>query len=187
MDAQLYVGSLLIAHPALRDPNFKRSIVLIAEHSDNGTVGYVLNRRLEATLDDVLPDEFGSVDIDVPLFWGGPCQTDTLHCLHHLGTSIEGAIELCSGVYWGGKFDTIRELLVNHVAQPDDFRFFVGYAGWANGQLATELHEQSWLVAEGREQFVFYGNAKNLWTKAVRSLGVDYTLIANTPEHPSLN
>jgi len=187
MDAQLHAGSLLIAHPTLTDPNFKRSLVLIAEHSDNGTVGYVLNRRLEAMLHDILPDEFGSFDVRVPLFWGGPCQTDTLHCLHHLGSVIEGAIELCSGVYWGGKFDIIQELLTNHAAQPDDFRFFIGYAGWSLGQLSTELREESWLLSQGREQFVFDSNTKNLWTKAVRSLGANYTLTANTPEHPSLN
>lgn len=183
-------GSLLIAHPTLLESNFKRVVIFLAEHSDEGTLGYVLNRRLETTLSQILPDEpsaLSTLASAIPLYWGGPCQTDTLHCVHRLGTHIPGAVEVTKGVYWGGSFDVLYDLIAHGAIVSNDVRFFVGYAGWGSGQLDGEIGEQSWLLQHDSADVVFAETTKNMWTRSVRSLGGDYIVLGNTPEHPSLN
>jgi putative transcriptional regulator len=184
MSLQTTSGIVLAAAHTLLDPNFKRAVVFIAQHEENGTLGYVLNRPLEPTLREILPDVQG---FDAPLFWGGPCQNDTLHCLHRLGSHIPGSLEISDGIFWGGKFEIIADLLVSGGAEVDDFRFFIGYAGWGNAQLKNEIAEKSWMLTEASQELIFEEPTKNLWTRVVSGLGGEYRIIAGTPEHPSLN
>ncbi|MCS6807683.1 MAG: YqgE/AlgH family protein [Bacteroidota bacterium] len=177
-------GILLIAVPALLDPNFKRSVVFIAQHSSEGTLGYVLNRPLKATLQEVMPDLQG---FDAPLYWGGPCQNDTLHCIHRAGNLIPEATEIMDGIYWGGSFDAIRESILNNDVSVHDFRFFVGYSGWSSNQLQRELNEHSWVLTPATPEAVFADSVKNFWTRTLKSMGGEYAAMANVPEHPSVN
>jgi putative transcriptional regulator len=185
MSIYLAPGTVLTAAHNLLDSNFKRSVVFLAEHGDTGTLGYILNRRLEQTLRDILPDVRGG--FNAPLYWGGPCQNDTLHCLHRLGTHIPGALEVADGIFWGGTFEVLTDLLVAGGASLDDVRFFVGYAGWSNGQLEHEIKESSWMLTHATPNLIFEETDKNLWTRVVSSMGGDFRIIAGTPEHPSLN
>jgi putative transcriptional regulator len=177
-------GIVLLASQTLLDTNFKRTVVLLAQHTDDGALGYVLNRPLSATLAEVVPDLYG---FDAPLYWGGPCQNDTLHCIHNVGTHIPGAAEITDGVYWGGDFDAIRNLIITGAASAESFRFFIGYAGWGIGQLEKEINEQSWLLTTPSQRIVFPDSVKNLWTRTVKGMGGEYNILANTPEHLSLN
>ncbi|MFY7997119.1 MAG: YqgE/AlgH family protein [Candidatus Kapaibacteriota bacterium] len=177
-------GIVLLASQTLLDTNFKRTVVLLAQHTDDGALGYVLNRPLSATLAEVVPDLYG---FDAPLYWGGPCQNDTLHCIHNVGTHIPGAAEITDGVYWGGDFDAIRNLIITGAASAENFRFFIGYAGWGIGQLEKEINEQSWLLTTPSQRIVFPDSVKNLWTRTVKGMGGEYNILANTPEHLSLN
>lgn len=178
-------GILLLAAPTLLDSNFKRAVVFLAQHGEDGTLGYVLNRPLETTLAEVVPDDV--CGFDAPLYWGGPCQNDTLHCIHNVGTHIPGAAEITDGVYWGGDFDVIRDLIIAGGASSDDFRFFIGYAGWGSGQLDEEIKETSWVLTDSSPHIVFPETVKNLWTRTLKGMGGEYRILANTPEHPSLN
>ncbi len=177
-------GIVLLASQTLLDTNFKRTVVLLAQHTDDGALGYVLNRPFSATLAEVVPDLYG---FDAPLYWGGPCQNDTLHCIHNVGTHIPGAAEITDGVYWGGDFDAIRNLIITGAASAENFRFFIGYAGWGSGQLEKEINEQSWLLTTPSQRIVFPDSVKNLWTRTVKGMGGEYNILANTPEHLSLN
>ena len=101
-------GILLISDPFLRDPNFMRTVVFLCEHSSKGSFGFVLNRPYEQTLDEFLPELEGYM---LPVFYGGPVQPDTLHFLHSMPKLIPGGQRVVSGVYWGGDFNKVIELI----------------------------------------------------------------------------
>jgi len=109
-------------------------------------------------------------------------QTDTIHYLHTHGDLLDGSIEVLPGVYWGGDFEALKFLVKTELIQPNDIRFFIGYAGWTKGQLAEEVAHQSWFLAEGDSNFVFKAKAdETLWTKVLEQQGAPYSIIAHMP------
>lgn len=178
-------GSLLIAEPFLWDPNFKRTVTLICEHDEeHGTFGFVLNRPLEMKLNDAIQ---GIKKFNARLYYGGPVQLDTLHFLHRLGEEMEGAVKVCEGVYWGGNFEQLKAIINQGTAIPTDFRFFLGYSGWAAGQLHEEMRQLSWIVHPADARHVFSNNPANLWKEVLREMGGEYAQMVNFPEDPSYN
>jgi putative transcriptional regulator len=181
---ELSTGKLLIANAHLEDQNFKRSVILICEHSDDGTFGLALNRPLELSVNEVIED---LDDWNAPLYLGGPVQPNTIHVLHRLGDKIEGSTEIVDGVFWGGDYDEIRRLIELKAATADDFRFFLGYSGWGAGQLNDELQGGSWYLSQATEKAVFNDPHDKLWSRALRAKGGEFAIIANFPEDPRLN
>ena len=143
------MGRVLLAEPFMLDPNFKRSVVMLCEHQDDGTVGFILNKTLELTLPDAIPE---LPDFKVPIYFGGPVEPDTLHFFHKIET-LEGCQEVMDGVYWGGNFEMLKIIIESGNISPRDIRFFLGYAGWGSGQLTEEMKEKSWIVSEGEDQY----------------------------------
>ena len=176
-------GKLLIAEPFLADPNFARSVVLLCEHSDEGTVGFSLNRPTSHTLGDLLPELYTPL---LPVFQGGPVQLDTLHMLHRTPIAF-GGTEIADGVYWGGSYDALQESVLHNSYQPIDVRLFVGYSGWGAGQLEKEMEEGSWLVANVTPELIFETDPDMLWKRAIESLGVEFAYLVNMPINPQLN
>ncbi|MEM9997066.1 MAG: YqgE/AlgH family protein [Bacteroidota bacterium] len=181
-DASLAPGTVLIAEPALRDPNFRRTVVLLCEHSDEGTFGLILNRPTGHHLSDVLDEPLG---FDAELYQGGPVQLDTLHFLHPYG-EIDGSIPVLDGVWWGGRFEEAVTMIDAAEAEAEAFRFFAGYAGWGPGQLDSEVEGDGWVVRPGHRRLVYDSDA-HLWREVVMALGGEYRLLANYPDDPSLN
>ncbi len=177
-------GTLLIANVAMQDPNFKRTVVLLCEHNEQGTFGLVLNRPLDLHLADVLED---FDEWEYPLWLGGPVQTNTLHLLHTLGTSIEGSVEVEEGIFWGGDYEEVRELIRLKVANETNLKFFLGYSGWGAGQLEEEMQGNSWYLAKATAQIVFSEPHDKMWRRVLRAKGGDYAYLANFPEDPRLN
>jgi putative transcriptional regulator len=177
-------GALLIADPFLKDPNFMRTVVLLTEHQDEGTIGFVLNRQYENTLDELLP-EVGAFKL--PVYYGGPVQMNTIHFLHRYPDQIKGGIEVIKGIYWGGDFDSVIELINNGNADPGKIRFFIGYSGWSSGQLANEMKEKTWLTANAINNLVFHPNAEEIWKDSLKHLGGEYEMMINYPIDPQLN
>jgi len=177
-------GRLLIANPFLQDPSFKRSVVLLTEHSADGSVGFILNHPVDIQLNDAARD-FPA--LASTLHYGGPVELDSLHFLHRLGDVLEGAIEVCEGVFWGGHVAMLKALIRRGGVQPNDIRFFVGYSGWSPGQLHEELTQKSWIVADTDAEIVFENNPDKLWQRVLRSMGQAHVMISNFPEDPSLN
>ncbi|MGZ5190128.1 MAG: YqgE/AlgH family protein, partial [Flavisolibacter sp.] len=103
-------GILLIADPFLKDPNFMRTVVLLTEHREDGTIGFVLNRQYENTLDELIPEVEGH---KLPVYYGGPVQMNTIHFLHRYPDEIQGGVEVLKGIYWGGDFDAVIDLINN--------------------------------------------------------------------------
>ncbi len=177
-------GILLIADPFLKDPNFLRTVVFLCEHQDDGSFGFVLNRKYENTLDELIPELEGH---QLPLFYGGPVQADTIHFLHQYPEQIPGGLEVMKGIYWGGDFEKVVEMIKNNEADPSKIRFYIGYSGWSGGQLNEEMTQKSWLTVKATRKIVFLKNYLDIWKESLRQLGGDYEMMINFPIDPQLN
>ncbi len=177
-------GIMLISDPFLKDPNFMRTVVLLCEHNPDGSFGFVLNRPFEQRLDDFIPELNG---YSIPVYYGGPVQTDTLHFIHALPDLIPDGINVAEGVYWGGDFQRVIALIRERALDLERIRFFLGYSGWSNGQLDDEMNEKSWLTVAGNHRLVFHGKPAEIWKEAVKELDETFHEIINYPIDPQLN
>ncbi|MDX9942474.1 MAG: YqgE/AlgH family protein [Bacteroidales bacterium] len=178
-------GKLLISEPALRDFYFSRSVVLLAEHSDEeGSVGLILNKPINLKLKDVVK-EFPNNEY--PLYLGGPVHPDRLFYLHTLGERIPGSMELIPGLFWGGEIEKLMELVDLNLVSSEEVRFFIGYSGWEPKQLDRELEEDSWIVTQCSLDTVMRDSPERLWSSILKELGDDYAIWANYPADPILN
>ncbi|MBL7723155.1 MAG: YqgE/AlgH family protein [Chitinophagaceae bacterium] len=177
-------GILLIADPFLKDPNFLRTVVFLCEHKDEGSFGFVLNRQYENTLDELIPELEGH---KLPVFYGGPVQLDSLHFLHQYPDLIPGGQEVIKGVFWGGDFDAMINLVKNDEIDSNKIRFYIGYSGWSEGQLSNEMTEKTWLTVKASRKLIFHHKYEEIWKDSLRHLGGDYEMMVNFPIDPQLN
>lgn len=177
-------GILLIADPFLKDPHFMRTVVFICEHQSEGTFGFVLNKKYDQTLDELIHNFEG---FSIPVYYGGPVQGDTIHFLHQYPDMIPGGHEVMNGVYWGGDFEMVTKLVQNNEVDINKIRFFIGYSGWSSGQLNDELTEKTWLTVAGTRKLIFHPNAEEVWKDSLKHLGGDYEMMINFPIDPQLN
>lgn len=177
-------GILLIADPFLKDPNFLRTVVFLCEHKDEGSFGFVLNRQFENTLDELIPELEGH---QLPVYYGGPVQQNSIHFLHQYPEEIPGGQEVMSGVYWGGDFDAVVDLIKDPGFDPSKIRFYIGYSGWSEGQLLTEMNEKTWLTVKASRRLVFHKDHNEIWKDSLRHLGGEYEMMINFPIDPQLN
>jgi len=177
-------GRLLIAEPAiLNDSSFNRSIILITEHTDNNTVGFILNRPLDYTLQDLLPE----IESDFVIYQGGPVEQDNLYFVHKAPDLIPESIEVDNGIFWGGNFESLKNLLNNGDIKETDIRFFLGYSGWGKNQLNDELNLNSWFISENDINNIFSKEDESLWKNKILQKGGDYKIWANAPSDINLN
>ncbi len=173
-------GNLLLASPAMRDPNFARSVVFMAAHNTkDGAFGYILNRPLEQRVADLLPDQDLGALGDVPVFVGGPVATDklsfaalhwnkrrrTLRCQTHLSVA-----------------DALHALSMGH-----EVRGFVGYSGWSGGQLESELELRSWITTTAKPLVLTLDQPTQMWGAILEDMGPVYKVMAGIPEDVGLN
>ncbi|MBO9633778.1 MAG: YqgE/AlgH family protein [Chitinophagaceae bacterium] len=177
-------GTLLIAEPFLKDPNFMRTVVFLCDHQEEGSFGFVINKTFNHTLDELMND---LEELKLPVYYGGPVQMDTIHFLHQYPDLIPGSFEVMDGIYWGGDFETAIALIKEGSLDLNKIRFFIGYSGWGNGQLNDELKEKSWLTAHATRKLVFHKKIDDIWKDALKELGGDYEMMANYPIDPQLN
>lgn len=178
------VGTLLLSEPFMQENRFKRSVILLTAHSKEGSVGYILNQKLDVKLGEVIPQ---CPDSELPLYLGGPVQRDNLFFVHSLGELIDDSIEIKKGIFWGGNFDTLVGLIQRNEIKPENIRLFIGYSGWSPGQLDHELKEKSWIISKAKKHFIFSKEENTLWKNVLKEMGGDYAQMANYPEDPSLN
>lgn len=188
-------GSLLVSHPRMLDPNFMHSVILVCDHGADGTYGIVLNRRTERRVSDLgsdLPLLAGRGD---PLWLGGPVSTGTLQILHRLERPITGAHAVIPGAYIGGDPEELYAAVAAAVASADpgsgvttrDLRFVLGYSGWGEGQLETELAEGAWVVCPSTPELLFDDDPRTLWRRVLRARGRPFSELADLPPDPSWN
>lgn len=177
-------GKLLIAEPSiLNDISFNRSIILLSEHNEEGAVGFIINKPTEYLMSDLIPE----LNSDIRIYNGGPVSTENLYFVHRLPDKIPGSVEIGDGIYWGGDFDVVQNLLENNKVSHKDIRFFLGYSGWSANQLQDELKTTSWKVIENKHRNIFGIHYKNFWKDEMMKFGGEYQIWANAPENPSYN
>jgi len=177
-------GRILVSEPFLNDTYFRRSVVLLTEHSKEGSVGFVLNKPVELTVGGILKD-FPEIDASVSI--GGPVNTNTVHYIHTIGDLIPNSVQVMKNLWWGGDFDTIKELITQGKIRKNNIRFFLGYAGWSPNQLENELSENAWVVTELDARTIMKSGDLNLWQDTLTNLGDKYRTWINFPENPGLN
>jgi putative transcriptional regulator len=181
---ELNQGILLLSDPFLKDPNFARSVILLCEHNTEGSFGLVLNKKSAYHLCDLVEMAF---DLRITVFDGGPVQQNTLHFIHRKPHLIPESVEVAKGIFWGGHFETIVDLLRDGSLSQDDIRFFVGYSGWSQGQLAEEHEGKSWIIAPATPGLIFLPKEEMIWKKSLHALGGEYAQMSNYPSDPQLN
>jgi len=182
---KLQKGNLLIAEPSiLGDVSFNRSVILLADHNTNGSVGFILNKPLTYTLNDLIPD----LEVNFTIYNGGPVEQDNLYFIHNIPELIPESIEISNGVYWGGDYETTKSLLNSGAIKKDNIRFFLGYSGWEMNQLEEEMQANSWIVANNiYKKNIFKKAVSSFWKDHLEELGGEYLLWINAPENPMLN
>ena len=177
-------GKILISEPFLPDTFFNRTIVYLADHNTDGSVGFILNKKLEIKVSDAISGFDGWEEY---LSMGGPVAPDTLHYLHNLGDKIPKSVWVDENIFWGGEIDFIRRLIKSGKLDNSQIRFFLGYSGWSAGQLERELKENSWVIAKVKSDIVLNNQVNNAWKRVLRGLKNKYRMWADFPESPDMN
>jgi putative transcriptional regulator len=164
------------------DNSFARTVVLITEHSDDGSVGFILNKPLGFSLKDIIPE----IDCDLELYNGGPVEQDNLYFIHEMPELIPDSVEISNGIFWGGNFNVVKSLLNERKLDLDKIKFFLGYSGWSSDQLLNELKENSWQLAKIKSNKAI-NRSNNIWRNKMQELGGVFKIWANAPSDPSLN
>ena len=173
-------GKLLVAHPSLHDPNFRRAVLFISVHDpDDGALGVILNRPLDKQVGDLVTDEAPAALSEVPVYLGGPVGKNQLMFAilewdHGEGLKLNHNVGL----------EEANELLGH---DPESIRAFVGYAGWSAGQLEEEMKQNAWLIHKPTPSALKPDGLSKLWFDIMRGLGPWYKLLAAAPDDPSLN
>jgi putative transcriptional regulator len=174
---------LLFSTPALFDPNFRRTVILVGEHGEEGAMGVVLNRASETTVGEAVPDLAEVVDADTPVFVGGPVQPQSVLVLAEFDDESAAATMVVSDVGFA-RADRDLDTLADATRRA---RVFAGYSGWGPGQLETELEEDSWIVEPVEDVDLFPEPGEDLFGDALRSKGGAYRVLALLPEDPTQN
>jgi len=182
---KLQKGHLLIAEPSSTgDDSFHKSVVLLADHTEHGSVGFIINKPLPYTIRDLVPE----IDADFKIYNGGPVEQDNLYFIHNIPEFIPNSLEISNGIYWGGDFASTRDLINKGVIHKKNIRFFLGYSGWYPNQLQNEMNTHAWIVAPNNYKNSIIGKSTtNFWKEKIMELGGDYLIWMNAPEDPTSN
>jgi putative transcriptional regulator len=159
-------------------------VILLCEHNDEGSFGFVLNNYIEVGLDKII-DDMPPFDTKVSI--GGPVKNSNLYYIHTLGEALEDSVEIVEGIYMGGNFEVLKDKLKNGHIRKEEVRFFVGYSGWSPMQLESEMKTKSWYVTSLSPDLIMNTEIRDLWRKVIRMMGKPFEHLANLPEDPSLN
>ncbi len=182
---RLEKGQLLIAEPSIiGDLSFNRSVILLADHNHEGSVGFILNKPLEYTINDLIPD----IEASFKIYNGGPVEQDNLYFIHTIPNLITESIEISNGIFWGGDFELTKSLINEGKINKEDIRFFLGYTGWSANQLEGELKENSWIMTTNNyNSSILEKSSSQFWKEKIIELGGEYLIWSNAPENPILN
>lgn len=176
-------GKLLLSEPLLQDESFQRSVVYVCHHDINESIGFIINKKADADLSQLIPALENS---PFPLYIGGPVGLESINMIHNVPALIGGE-EIADGIYWGGSLEKAIEGIVNGDIVPTNCKMFIGYSGWGKGQLQSELDVNSWLVSDASLELVFKTDADTLWKKSIAALGQQFNALLHMPTNPALN
>lgn len=179
-------GSLLVSAPFLKDYHFARSVVLVVEHNDEGSMGIVMNKNFSnlMTLNELVP-ELASIP-PIPLYKGGPVGGDTLFYLHTF-SYLKDALPLGNGLYVNGDFEQMKRYILAGGETQGMVRFFMGYAGWQRGQLTQEIEANTWMVSNDSQVDLLNMYLRDLWKESLCNMGGKYAVWSRYPKYPIMN
>lgn len=177
-------GKVLLSEPFLDEDIFSRAVILLVNHSIEGSFGLILNKPLPQKISTIFED---AEYIDNKVFLGGPVEQDRLFFIYHGDYPISDSIEFMKGVYIGGSFEDLISLLNQQKVDREQFRFFVGYSGWEDGQLDDELKRNTWVVSKITKEEIFTATYDQLWEIGLKKIGKDYSKWSYLPKSPELN
>lgn len=179
-------GSLLVSAPFLKDYHFARSVVLVVEHNDEGSMGIVMNKNFSnlMTLNELVP-ELASIP-PIPLYKGGPVGRDTLFYLHTF-SYLKDALPLGNGLYVNGDFEQMKRYILAGGETQGTVRFFMGYAGWQRGQLTQEIEANTWMVSNDSQVDLLNMYLRDLWKESLCDMGGKYAVWSRYPKYPIMN
>jgi putative transcriptional regulator len=176
-------GNLLIASPAIFDPNFRRTVVLLTAHTDEGAIGLILNRRSETTVGEAVQRLVPLTGEDEPIFAGGPVNSTGVSMLAEFDDPTDAGVEVLGDIGFVALDDSLE-----HGAPPlRRRRVFAGVASWGAGQLEEELESEDWIVQPSTNDDVFSDDPETLWERVLERMGGSYAVVARMPFDPSLN
>ncbi len=177
-------GKVLISEPFLSDATFGRSVILLIDHSQEGSMGLIMNKQLPLFLNDII-QEFKYLE-DIPLYKGGPVGGDALFYLHTL-EDIPGAFQVSKGLFLNGDFEVIKKYILQGNSTEGKLRFFLGYSGWESDQLSQEIRENTWILSKEESDYLMNEDSKSMWKHTLEKLGSKYQTWSRFPQDPSLN
>lgn len=178
-------GMFLLASPSNEQLVYKRSVVLVCEHSPAGSFGLIVNKPIQIEDDESaqITDEITSDQIDMRL--GGPMQPTQMMLLHSSSQIPEQTLEITKGVYLGGDIDFLQNAI--HEDNPPHLFLCLGYSGWLAGQLEQEIASGDWIISQSSPEKIFSSKPENLWQHLLRDLGGDYSSYSMIPDDLDLN
>lgn len=178
-------GSILISEPFLHDDYFSRAVILLCDHHEDGSFGFVLNKYVTNQLSDFV-EEFPKIRTKISI--GGPVDTSNLFYVHDLGEEIPNSIPSSKGLYIGGDFKAMTKLLREDPDKAEHIRFFIGYSGWDKNQLKEELKQKSWIVVNNiPAEKILLNQDEDIWKSIMEELGGKFEVMSKFPLNPSDN
>jgi putative transcriptional regulator len=177
-------GKILIAEPFLPDIYFNRSVILLVEHNEEGSLGIVMNKPSKEFVSDAIED---FPDFKGKLYLGGPVSTDRLFFIHSRPDLFDESYHIMENLYWGSSMKDLKDLIMLGLINAEEVRIFVGYSGWNENQLNEEIKNNTWLISSMGVPTLMNTKAEELWSKSVKTLGNKYRLWLNFPDNPEMN
>ncbi len=178
------IGNVLIAEPFMNDFYFRRSVILLIDHNEEGSLGVIFNKRLTIPFNEIVQ---GFPDFKADVYLGGPVETDRIFFIHTIGEMIPDSYKISDGLYWSGNINVLKSMIKMDLIKPHEVRFYVGYAGWDGGQLRNELKANTWLVGKFSSKQLLTTMPGKMWKSFVRQMGKRYMLWDKFPVNPSEN
>jgi putative transcriptional regulator len=184
-DLKIEKGNVLVGKPnILGDATFNRAVILIVDFNDDGVVGFIVNKPIEDNLKDLLPE----VEKDFMVFDGGPVEKDKLYFLHNKPDLIVDSIKITEDLYWGGDYRKVVDLINNAEIDHHNIKFFLGYSGWAEMQLESEIQNEVWHLQNHVESSeILVCDRASYWNEVVKKIGGEFLIWSNAPENFNYN
>lgn len=179
-------GRILISGPTIDDAIFRRSVILILDHEEDGTFGVIMNKPEVIESGEILNIEIPENEF-IKIYCGGPVELNKIFFTHSFGEIIPESIKIMDGIYWGGDTDVVDSLIQSGTINLKKFQFYFGYSGWEKGQLEDELGRNSWLVANATAMELLFIEPEKMWSYFVEKMGTKYKMWSRIPKSPYYN
>ena len=178
------IGDVLISEPFMNDFYFRRSVILLIDHNEEGSLGVIINKRLTIPFNEIVQ---GFPEFNADVYLGGPVETNRIFFIHTVGEMIPDSHLISNGLYWSGNISVLKSMIKMDLIKPHEVRFYVGYAGWDGGQLRNELKANTWVVGRFTAKQLLRTMPGKMWSDFVKQIGKRYALWDKFPVNPSEN